>query len=75
MSGEKPILSVLMKVAKKEICHKHAVSLKPTYQTQIFWAGQICLLSHYTSFSSAHIIKIPYEQSLSVSLHIIVYKL
>ena len=56
MSGEKPILSVLMKVAKKEIYHKHAVSLKPTYQTPVFWAGKISLLSHYTSFSSAHII-------------------
>ena len=75
MSREKPILTVLMKVAKKEICHKHAVSLTPTYQTPIFWAGKICLLSHYTSFSSAHMIKIQYKQSLSVSLHIIVYKL
>ena len=45
VSREKPILSVLMKVAKKRLCHKHAASLKPTYQTPIFWAGKICLSS------------------------------
>ena len=71
VSGEKPSLSILLKVAKKGLCHTTWSSFEAYVPNPNFWADKICFLSHYTSFSRAHIIQIPYTQSLSVSLRII----
>lgn len=56
VSGEKPSLSILLKVAKKGLCHTTCSSFEAYEPNPNFWPDKICFLSHYTSFSRAHII-------------------